>query len=151
MFLDALPLTASGKLNRGALPAPGAVRPELDEAFVAPRTEEERALADIWGRVLGVERVGIDDNFFALGGDSIRSIQVLSSAEQSGLSFSLQQLFQHQTIRELVEVLRGAEADGEGAAQSEPFGLISEEDRPRLPADVEDAYPLTRLQAGMLF
>jgi natural product biosynthesis luciferase-like monooxygenase protein/amino acid adenylation domain-containing protein len=151
IFLDALPLTASGKLNRRALPAPGTLRPELDEPFIAPRTEAERALADIWAQVLGVERVGIDDNFFALGGDSIRSIQVLSNAEHCGLSFSLQQLFQHQTIRALAQVMRSAEGEGEGIMQSSPFSLISEEDRSSLPADVEDAYPLMRLQAGMLF
>jgi natural product biosynthesis luciferase-like monooxygenase protein/amino acid adenylation domain-containing protein len=151
VFIEALPLTSNGKLDRRALPAPGTVRPELDEAFVAPETPEEKALAEIWARVLGLERVGIDDNFFALGGDSIRSIQVLSGAQQSGLNFSLQQLFQHQTIRELAQVLSVTEPGGEITEPPAPFSLLFEADRLRMPADVEDAYPLLRLQAGMLF
>jgi len=151
VFIETLPLTANGKLDRRALPAPGTVRPELDEAFVAPESAEEKALGEIWGRILGIERVGIDDNFFALGGDSIRSIQVLASAQQSGLSFSLQQLFQHQTIRELAPVLSVSGPGNENAAAHFAFSFLSEADRLRVPAAIEDAYPLIRLQAGMLF
>ena len=76
--LDELPLNANGKLDRRALPRPGRARPELDEEFRAPRLSEERTLAAIWSEVLGVERVGIDDDFFALGGDSIRAVQVVA-------------------------------------------------------------------------
>lgn len=149
--LQELPLTPNGKVDRQALPNPNATRPELDEVFVAPRTKEEKILAEIWSQVLGQGRVGIHDNFFALGGDSIRSIQVRSLAQQRGLSFSLQQMFQHQTIHELIIHLTKKKAITATEEQVLPFSLISEEDRLKLPDDVEDTYPLTMLQMGMIF
>ena len=149
VLLDALPLTSNGKLNRKALPEPDQSRPELGEDYVAPSSEKEELLASIWSNVLGVNRVGINDNYFALGGDSIRSIQVRARAQELGLDISLQQLFQHQTIKELAQVV----TTGESVASevSEPFSLISDEDRLRIPDYIEDAYPLAMLQAGMLF
>ncbi|NER27498.1 MAG: amino acid adenylation domain-containing protein, partial [Symploca sp. SIO1C4] len=160
VMLEALPLTPNGKVDRQALPAPESTRPELDEAFVSPRTLEEQVLAQIWAEVLSLEQVGIRDNFFALGGDSIRSIQVHSRARERGLSFSIEQLFQHQTIGELTQNLIVAEVGKAMAAPSnypsvalpvQPFSLICEEDRLKLPLNLEDAYPLTSLQIGMLF
>ncbi|MBW4617799.1 MAG: amino acid adenylation domain-containing protein [Cyanosarcina radialis HA8281-LM2] len=148
VFLPSLPLTSNGKIDRQALPAPDTNRPELAEAFVAPSTAAEQILAEIWSRVLGIDRIGVDDNFFALGGDSIRSIQVRFHSQAKGLHFSLQQLFQHQTIRTLAQNLAAGEVE---AQPVEPFALICPEDRAMLPADVEDAYPLTALQMGMLF
>jgi amino acid adenylation domain-containing protein len=150
VLLEALPLTANGKVNKRALPAPDTARPELNEAFVAPRTPEEKVLAEIWTQVLGIEQVGIHDNFFALGGDSIRSIQIRSRAEKQGLNFSLQQLFQYQTIYELAQNLT-TELDTTVTEQVQPWILVCEEDRLKLADDVEDAYPLTMLQMGMLF
>ncbi|WP_017653095.1 non-ribosomal peptide synthetase [Fortiea contorta] len=102
--LPALPLTTNGKVNRRALPAPNTVKPELDRAFVAPRTKIEQVLADIWAQVLGVARVGIDDNFFELGGDSILSTQIIAKANQAGLQLTFRKLFTHQTIAELATV-----------------------------------------------
>jgi amino acid adenylation domain-containing protein/thioester reductase-like protein len=151
VFLDALPLTPNGKVDRQALPNSNATRPELDEAFVAPRTPEEKVLAEIWNQVLGLEQVGIYDNFFALGGDSIRSIQVQSQAQERGLCFSLQQLFKYQTIYELVQNLTEQEAGTIISQKVQPFSLICEQDRLKLPNDIEDAYPLTQLQMGMVF
>ncbi|MBC1221787.1 amino acid adenylation domain-containing protein [Nostoc sp. UCD121] len=151
VLLEALPLTSNGKVDRQALPTPNTARPELDEAYMAPSTLEEKALVDIWVQVLDVEQVGIHDNFFALGGDSIRSIQVLSKAKERGLSLSLQQIFQHQTIHQLAQELTTAKANIAVIEQVQPFNLICEEDLCKLPNDVEDAYPLTMLQAGMLF
>jgi amino acid adenylation domain-containing protein len=149
--LKALPLTANGKVDRRTLPEPDTARPELEDVFVAPSTREEKILAAIWTKVLGVEQVGINDNFFALGGDSIRSIQVLSQAKEQGLSFSVQQLFQHQTIHELVEELKTQEHDITKLELTQPFSLICEADKQQLPDGVEDAYPLAMLQMGMLF
>ena len=85
--LPALPRTANGKLDRRALPLPGLQRPNLAEAYEAPRTPAEQTLSDIWKQILGVAQVGVHDNFFSLGGDSIRSLQVLSLAAQKGLRF----------------------------------------------------------------
>lgn len=151
VLLEALPLTLNGKVDRRVLPVPSTARPELAEAFVAPRTPQEQALAEIWAQVLGLEQVGIYDNFFALGGDSIRSIQVQSQAQEQGLSFSLPQLFQHQTIHQLAQELTSAETSSFITEQVQPFSLICEADRLMVPKDVEDAYPLTMLQMGMLF
>ncbi|MDE1165525.1 MAG: non-ribosomal peptide synthase/polyketide synthase [Pseudomonas sp.] len=99
VVLEQFPLTANGKLDRRALPAPepGA----LQEAYQAPTNPIEQGLADVWQGVLGVAQVGIDDNFFALGGDSILSIQVVSRARQAGIHFSAKDLFQHQSVRTL--------------------------------------------------
>ncbi|HEY3581611.1 MAG TPA: AMP-binding protein, partial [Pyrinomonadaceae bacterium] len=149
VLLAEFPLTQNGKLDRRALPAPDNVRPELAAAYVAPQTQVEQSLARIWSEVLHLDRVGVHDSFFALGGDSIRSIEVRSRAEQLGLRFSLQQLFQYQTIHELSRQLNGAKPvvrEETGA-----WTMLTDADRQCLPDDVEDAYPLAMLQAGMLF
>jgi amino acid adenylation domain-containing protein/non-ribosomal peptide synthase protein (TIGR01720 family) len=101
MPLDALPVTANGKLDRKALPQPDAAP---QQAFVAPQDVMQTALAQIWQAVLGVERVGLEDNFFELGGDSIISIQVVSRARQAGIRLSPRDLFQYQTVRSLALV-----------------------------------------------
>jgi len=82
MFLDALPLTPSGKVDRQALPAPDLDRPRLEETFVAPRTSLETIIAEIWQDVLDVDRVGRYDNFFDLGGHSLLSMQVVGRLEK---------------------------------------------------------------------
>ncbi|HEX3252482.1 MAG TPA: amino acid adenylation domain-containing protein [Pyrinomonadaceae bacterium] len=149
MTLDALPLTPNAKIDRAALPHPDESRPEMVEAFIAPRTAVEETLAQIWSEVLHVEQVGIDDNFFLLGGDSIRSVQLLSKVQERGLNLTLQQLFKHQTIRNLVQEI--TEDVVSSTPSIEPFSLITDEDRVRMSDEVEDAYPLTMVQVGMLF
>ncbi|QBD77252.1 amino acid adenylation domain-containing protein [Ktedonosporobacter rubrisoli] len=149
--LPELPLTPNGKIDREALPGPEFARSNMLEHFVAPASTGEKLLADIWSKVLGISEIGIYDNFFALGGDSIRSIRIRSQLKQAGIDLSLQQIFQHQTIHALAQVLP-AEGIKQGAAlPTSAFSLISENDRAHLPAEVEDAYPLTRLQAGMIY
>ena len=175
--LAALPRTANGKLDRGALPAPEAVRPELGRPYAAPRSFAEEVLAAVWARVLAVDRVGRDDNFFALGGDSIRSLQVLDLARERGVHFALDQLFRHQTVAELAQAAATAATataattattattatsatapttpTAAGPRPEEqpvaPFSLLAAADRAALPPGLADAYPLTLLQAGMLF
>jgi non-ribosomal peptide synthase protein (TIGR01720 family) len=105
VFLKALPLTANGKIDKKALPAPEAVKPELQVAFVAPRTPEEISLAKIWAELLNLEQVSIHDNFFELGGDSIISIQAIAKANQVGLRLTPKQIFEHQTIAKLALVV----------------------------------------------
>ncbi len=151
MFLETLPTSPGGKVDRRALPAPDRARPDLVESFAAPRTPAERALAEIWAEVLGLERVGIDDNFFALGGDSIRSIQVRARAKDKGLDLSLEQIFAYQTVRGLAAELGRALPADPPLERPGPFDLVSKDDRDRLPADLEDAYPLSRLQQGFVF
>ncbi|RBL90134.1 non-ribosomal peptide synthase/polyketide synthase [Chitinophaga flava] len=103
--LEAIPLTGSGKVNRKALPDPDAAA-LLSDNFVAPRNETERILVDIWQQLLNLPRVGVYDNFFESGGDSIISIQVVSRARRAGLEFQPRDLFTHQHIAALAtEVL----------------------------------------------
>ncbi|HSF40221.1 MAG TPA: amino acid adenylation domain-containing protein [Thermoanaerobaculia bacterium] len=150
VHLDVLPLTPNGKLDRRALPDPDLQRDE-ETPYVPPRTLSEEVLAEIWGQVLGVDRVGIDDHFFLLGGDSIRSLQVLSLAQKRGLALTLQDVFQQPTIRGLA---KSARRDGAAPAPEPdltPFALVSPADRQRLAPGIEDAYPVSQLQMGMLF
>ena len=106
--LAALPLTGTGKVDRNALPSPEDARPDLEGAFIAPRSRSEDALAAIWAEVLGVEHVGVHDNFFDLGGDSILSLQIVAKASRAGLRLSPKQIFEAPTIAELARVMRQA-------------------------------------------
>jgi len=104
--VDALPLTASGKIDRHALPQPGKERPELAEPFTAPSTPTERALTKIWGKVLGFDQVGTHDSFFDLGGHSLTATRVISQViKQFQLEIPLQSLFQSPTIAEMATVI----------------------------------------------
>lgn len=99
--LPALPLTANGKVDRRALPVPGTATGAFapGAAYEPPSGPVETALAEVWQEVLGHERVGALDNYFALGGDSIRSLQVLARARDRGLRFGVVDLMRHQTVR----------------------------------------------------
>jgi len=109
LFLETLPLTGNGKLDRKALPQPDASL--LQQAYVAPQSELEQQIATIWQDVLKLEQVGLTDNFFELGGDSIISIQVVSRARQAGIRFTPKELFQHQTVQGLASVAQTGDAD----------------------------------------
>ncbi|HLL46694.1 MAG TPA: AMP-binding protein, partial [Longimicrobiaceae bacterium] len=102
--LEGLPLTPSGKIDRGALPDPAA-RDASGREHAAPRTPTERALAEAWSEVLGVPQVGIHEHFFELGGDSILAVQVSTAARRAGLRVLPRQLFEHTTIAELARVV----------------------------------------------
>lgn len=149
--LDKLPLAPSGKVDRRTLPPPGHDDLESDVQFASPRTLAEEVLAAIWAEVLRLERVGIDDSFFALSGDSIRSIQVRARAQQRGITIAPQEIFQYPTIRELARVVKFDDAEPAEPVRTDAFSLIAEADCLKLLVGVEDAYPLSLLQAGMLF
>ena len=103
MMLEALPLNSNGKIDRAALSAEEFTSSD-GGGYAAPGTPVEKTLAEIWAKVLGVERVGINDNFFKLGGDSIMSIQVIVRAGQAGIKLTPRQLFQHPTIAQQAAV-----------------------------------------------
>ncbi|MET9300169.1 amino acid adenylation domain-containing protein [Micromonospora aurantiaca] len=124
--LDALPLTPNGKLDRKALPAPVVTR-EASVALVEPRDDTERALAAIWSEVLGVDTLGIDDDFFDLGGHSMLATQVVAKirkAELGGRAVGVMDLFQQRTIRDLAAFISG------DAAQEGPRRLLYELTKP---------------------
>ncbi|HEX8429770.1 MAG TPA: condensation domain-containing protein, partial [Longimicrobium sp.] len=132
LVLERMPLTANGKIDRRALPDVE-TGPDAD-TFAPPRTSTETTLARVWAEVLKVERVGIHDNFFALGGDSIVSIQVISRAAKEGVRITPRQVFLYPTVAELAtELGDGAKAIGANAtseARSESATAASS-DAPR--------------------
>jgi acyl carrier protein len=108
VFLDALPRTPNGKVDRAALPRPEMARPDAGASYVAPRNQTEKMLAGIWAEVLDVEQVGINDNFFDLGGHSLRMIRVLRKLQEIvDQDISMIILFQYPTIGSLGNYLGG--------------------------------------------
>ncbi|WP_437972165.1 amino acid adenylation domain-containing protein [Sorangium sp. So ce260] len=106
--LDALPTSPNGKVDRRALPAPGGARLELGRAFVAPRSELEEALAVLWQEILRVERVGVHDSFFELGGSSLHAVQLFSRLRGAfGIDVGFQELFDHPTVAGLAALRKG--------------------------------------------
>jgi acyl carrier protein len=106
-----LPLTPNGKVNRKALPVPDQSRPELERAYVAPRTALETVVAECWATVLGLERVGVNDDFFDLGGHSLLATQVIGRLrEVFPVELPLRTLFEAPTVGGLAERMT-AEAD----------------------------------------
>jgi amino acid adenylation domain-containing protein len=102
VFLDALPLTSSGKIDRRALPAPDQTRPDLKETFVPPRTPEEKTIAEIWAEILKLEEVGIHDNFFDLGGHSLTAIRLASRISNAfHIDLPLRTVFEASTVASL--------------------------------------------------
>jgi amino acid adenylation domain-containing protein len=171
--LAQLPLTRNGKIDRAALPESEA--PSVPELRVAPRDELEAALAQIWSEILQQPEVGVHDNFFALGGDSIRSLQVLARARQRGIELTPRQLLEQPTIAALAGLVRGAVAAAATASalaaapaaaqvssaaaslsapEAYPLSGLGPRELERLFGDAarpEDLYPLSPMQEGMLF
>ncbi|SLM50068.1 putative Multi-domain non-ribosomal peptide synthetase [Nitrospira japonica] len=152
MKLAMLPRGANGKIDRQALPRPDHA---AAKGWTAPRTSTEAQLAAVWAEVLGLDRIGVHDNFFELGGDSILSLQVISRAKTQGFPLTPRHLFQHQTIAELAGAAGGELQPGDSTPragtpswQIDPAVLDAVR---RSYPKVEDAYPLTPLQQGLLF
>ncbi len=109
--LDAIPLTAHGKVDRRALPAPSSERPELEPVFAPPSTAVEQELVAIWSKLLGIERIGVHDSFFDLGGHSILLVEMQRAIQRRfERSVPLPELFRHPTIHSLSRLLGGAPA-----------------------------------------
>ena len=167
--LDALPLTANGKLDRKALPAPDGAA-YAARGYEAPVGEIEMHLARIWAEVLGLERVGRHDNFFELGGHSLLAVRVISRLRREGLQADVRALFATPTLSALAAAMGG----GDGIVEVPPNGIplacdaitpemlplvsltAAEIDRivgavPGGAANVQDIYPLAPLQEGILF
>ncbi|WP_323114777.1 non-ribosomal peptide synthetase [Pseudomonas guariconensis] len=149
MVLDCMPVTANGKLDRRRLPAPEARTGQGR----APATHQEASLLAVWQALFERDDIGVEDDFFALGGDSIVSIQAVALARKAGLSITPKDVFSHPTLAALAEVATATvpvlEAPMQPVsvalsdAQLATLGLTA--------AQVEDAYPLSPMQQGMLF
>jgi amino acid adenylation domain-containing protein len=106
VMLQALPLTANGKVDYSALPAPDTDRPELEAAYVAPRNAVEERLVSIWADVLGFDHIGVQDNFFELGGHSLQAVQLISKMSAAlQRNFSVKDIFLQPTIAALADAV----------------------------------------------
>ena len=146
VMLERIPLTANGKLDVSALPELSG--PDVD--FVAPRNAVEERIAQLWADALRLERVGVHDGFFDVGGDSIRAVALVGAMRDAGYDLSVADVFGHASVAKLAELINGREqVDVEHGVA--PFALISEADRAAVPDGVVDAYPLSQNQTGMIF
>lgn len=144
--IEKIPLLPNGKADRKALTEISSQITAKNE-YIAPANERELIIGNVWKEVLGAEKIGVDDNFFALGGDSIRAIQVRAKLREHGFDFELQELFRHQTVRNLATVVRPSENSGDEKSEF----LLNHHDKNEMPAGIAAAYPLTRLQTGLVF
>lgn len=148
--MKSLPKTSAGKIDRLALSRIFIGDNGHQVPYVAPRNQEEEILTVVWKKVFEIDEIGIDENYFELGGDSVRSVQVTALAEARGLRFALQLLHENPTIRQLAAALSEKQEYVE-LHKTQPFELLSAEDKALLPADIDDAYPLNLLQEGMIY
>jgi acyl carrier protein len=112
MMLMALPLTHNGKIDRGALPEPDRARPEMEQTYVSPSTALERTLTEIWCRVLGLDRIGINDNFFDLGGTSVLAVHLVTQVQQVlGIEVRIVKLFQYPNVSLMAKYLSQDQRD----------------------------------------
>ncbi|PHM38856.1 amino acid adenylation domain-containing protein [Xenorhabdus innexi] len=147
-----IPLTPNGKVDRQAL---GALANQANSALVKTdvsdgiQTETEHQLAEIWKRVLKVEKLSVQDNFYTLGGDSILMLKVRSEAEKAGMNVTLSELSQNLTISELSQQI-DAGRKVQKHVELFPFALVKEKERAAL-SRYEDAFPATQLQLGLIY
>ncbi len=113
--LDRFPLTSSGKVDRRALPAPGRARPTLDVAYAAPRDELERDIAEKWQRLLEIDRVGIHDRFFELGGTSLQAARFVNQMQaERGVPLPVTTLFDAPSVAQYAAFIAPLAADAAG-------------------------------------
>lgn len=156
ILLDAFPNLPNGKIDRKALLRLAEDSRSSAIAAVAPRDHVEARLLEIWKEVLGRDDIGVTDNFFAVGGNSIHFVSILGRSRQAGLEFSFQDMFRSPTIAELRACVRLVDVThpSDSVEQSVRFGLLTASDRTECEArfpDCEDAYPMTALQEGLVF
>ncbi len=155
VLLDELPLTRNGKVNRKALPAPGDSAVEPDASYVAPRTEVERALAQIWEQLLDRRPVGVTENFFELGGHSLVATRVVARVrEKYGVELPLRSIFEAPVVADLAALVeRELAAAGLGAEGASPTGPITQRlpAPPLLPAPRDGELPLSFAQQRLWF
>ncbi|MFF7209724.1 non-ribosomal peptide synthase/polyketide synthase [Streptomyces sp. NPDC008238] len=150
VVLDALPLTPNGKLDRAALPAPDFA---AHVTATAPRTPREERMCELVAAVLGLERVGADDDFFTLGGDSIVAMQLVVRARAAGLTITPRDVFRHKTPAGLAAVATDTvHQGGDTDTGAELLPGLTDAERAELPgAGTAEPLPLSPLQAGLLF
>lgn len=153
--IDSVPLTSNGKVDYKSLPEPSRKRNKQESVFTAAKTPLQQQMVAIWEKVLGIENIRIHDNFFDLGGDSIRAIHLIGTLKKEKINVSIQDLFKARDIAHLSEYVKQEDSLNNETltitGTTEPFSLISKKDRELQPAEVYDAYPLSMVQLGMLY
>ncbi|MFF7385292.1 amino acid adenylation domain-containing protein [Streptomyces griseoluteus] len=150
VVLHSLPLTDVGKIDTDALPAPDRASRGVSTDLVAPRSEAEAEVAAVWRTVLGSGDFGVRDNFFVVGGDSVRAVAVVGALRRSGYPVTVRDVFEHRTVEAFARILGPRSAGSVDAPVVRPFAMLDPADRARIPDGVTDAYPLSRIQLGMI-
>lgn len=158
IFLDKFPLTLNLKIDKKSLPQPIHLRMDA-AAYIAPSNELEAQLVQIWEQALGVNRISVTENFFALGGDSIRSMHIATLLYRMGYSIEPQWLFKAPTIKEFAALIAQSQSLTEALADTASalsfvLSPLSPNESERLKSqipDVEDVYPLSPMQSGILY
>lgn len=149
LSVEKIPVTANGKADIKKLIS------LMDNSnrltAILPQSENEKILAEIWEKVLEIKGIGINENFFSLGGNSINFVSVLALANERGLKFTFQQLFKYPTIESLLKNYKGQNTEDIEFHEIKPFELISSEDKKKIPDGIEDAYPMSMLQSGLVY
>ena len=151
VILESLPLTANGKLNRQALPSPEESR-SGDIEYAPPRNEIENILVSVWQEVLGRAPIGINSDYFALGGDSIRVVQIVHELNQHDLPVTVMDILRHSTISKVARHIHESKAQT-GKSAPPPLDLLMQPEPPRslLPEGTEDVYPASGMQEYVIF
>jgi len=147
--LEEFPLTSTGKIDRQALPAPEKIADEVE--YEDPRNDVESKLVETWQQVLGKEKIGIHDDYFMMGGDSIRAIQIASRMKNYGYKLNVKDIFMNPTIGKLsskVSRIDHKEEPRIDFSQEIPTEVLEQLQHQY---EIEDIYPLTPMQEGMLF
>lgn len=147
--IDRIPLTPNGKADRRRLPAPAVA---ADAEAAAPANEIEAKIAAAWSVVLETDLIGVDQDYYSLGGDSILMLRIQAEARRAGVHFALADMVRNPTVASLAATATTSSPNGQDGqdAPLEPFALVSGVDRARL-TGLADAYPATRLQLGLLY
>jgi tyrocidine synthetase-3 len=159
--LDRLPLTPNGKVDKRALPDPGEADIDAGTKYVSPRNEIETLLVEVWEEVLVIEGIGIHDNFFAIGGDSLKAVRIASRLNMKGYTTTMRDIFHFPGISTLAPYVKlkeiGIHREVEPPGGMSDHGLTSSQFDAIVsgaeldPGMVQDIYPLAPLQEGLLF
>jgi amino acid adenylation domain-containing protein len=150
--LDHIPLLANGKIDRKSLPKPDVTsRADTNRVYIAPISSTERMLCSIYEEILGVRQVGIHDNFFDLGGDSLLVLRAVARIREMGLDVAIHQLYTNASVANVASVIEKNNLIDTQSSNLQPFCLVSLDDRELLPNDIEEAYPLSKMQEGLVF
>lgn len=159
--MDSFPVSATGKINRKELPPPEQFIDQISIEYVAPRTELEANLAKIWEEVLGIQKISVKDNYFAMGGDSIKAIRLIPKINENLFtSIRIVDLYQNHSIEDLAQCILSSKHNksihtelSKGLEIISVFKkmILASEESAQLPENFEDIYPISPIESGMIY